>query len=418
MKKKTAILLSAGIIFVSGNLYLALKDDSKAVRSSYINKWTATGKDNLTKTLHADGVVTPIEEHHVYYNETPGGFKNFLVNEGDQVDTGSPLYEYAADGNDADRQKLEMEKNQLVREAALIDEQIQQLEYLLSVSESATDSSMPVIGDGTSGTGTGTGTGASSRDLVNASIEKEIYDKQSEKTRIMSEIEQYDNTMNSESGSDQLGINSEVAGTVKNINYDLKNPVLTIISDSPKVEGAFTEKDLKEVQPGMEVYVNSDLLKEKVKGTLTKIASYPEQDPSVKTESHFPYEVELAGDLVNLVKGTHVDVSVITNQVRGAATVPEESVKKTKKASYIYVLNKAGKVEQRKINKGMNLGGKVEVKKGAKPGELVVKNTEKVQKTGDPFFSKLKPSTLTKKTFKTETKKDILKSIMVGFFKR
>lgn len=411
MKKQTAILLSAGILFVSGNLSLALKDDSKAVRSSYINKWTATGKENLTKTLHADGVVTPVEEHHVYYNDTPGGFKNFLVKEGDQVDTGSPLYEYASDGNDADRQKQEAEKNQLVREAALIDEQIQQLEYLLSVSESATDNSMPVTGDGT------TGAGASSRDLVNASIEKEIYDKQSEKTRIQSEIQQYDNTLNSQNGSDQLGINSEVAGTVKNINYDLKNPILTIISDSPKVEGAFTEKDLKEVQAGMEVYVKSDLIKAKVKGTLTKIANYPEQDPSVKKESRFPYEVELEGDQVNLVKGTHVEVSVITNQVRNAAAVPEESVKKTKKASYIYVLNKAGKVEERKIDKGMSLGGKVEVQKGAKPGELVVKNPEKVQKAGDPFFSKLKPSNLTSKTFKQETQKDIFKSIMVGFFK-
>lgn len=411
MKKQTAILLSAGILFVSGNLYLALKDDSKAMRSSYINKWTATGKDHLTKTLHADGVVTPVEEHHVYYNDTPGGFKNFLVKEGDKVDTGSPLYEYASDGNDADRLKLEAEKNQLVREAALIDEQIQQLEYLLSVSESATDNSMPVTGDGTTGTGT------SSRDLVNASIEKEIYDKKSEKTRITLEIEQYDTTLNSQNGSDQLGMNSEVAGTVKNINYDLKNPILTIISDSPKVEGAFTEKDLKEVQAGMEVYVKSNLIKGKVKGTLTKIASYPEQEPSVKKESRFPYEVELTGDPVNLVKGTHVAVSVITNQVRNAAVVPEESVEKTKKSSYIYVLNKAGKVEKRKMDKGMNLGGKVEVQKGAKPGELVVNNPEKVQKAGDPFFSKLKPSTLNSKTFKQETKKDIFKSIMVGFFK-
>jgi HlyD family secretion protein len=416
MKKKTAILAAAGILFFTGNLYLAFKEDSKAVRSSYINKWTATGKENLTKTLLADGVVTPVEEHHVYYNDTPGGFKNFLVKEGDQVDSGTPLYEYASDGDDADRQKLEAEKNQLVREAALIDEQIQQLEYLLSVSESATESSVPVTGDGTTGTGTGTGT--SSQDLVNASIEKEIYDKKSEKTRIESEIHQYDNTINSENDSDQLGINSEVAGTVKKINYDLENPILTIISDSPKVEGTFTEKDLKEVKEGMEVYVKSDMLKKKVKGTLTKIASYSETDPSVKKASHFAYEIELAEEDAKLVKGTHVDVSVVTDQVLNAATVPAKSVVKVKKASYIYVLNEAGKVEKRKINKGLTLEGKVEVEKGAKPGELVVKKPEKVQKAGDPFFSKLKPDTLTKKTFKNEPKKDILKAIMVGFFKR
>ena len=184
MKKKSLILMSAGVLFISGNLYLALKDDSKAVRSSYINKWIATGKESLTKTLQAEGVVTPVEEHHVYYKDTPGGFKNFLVKEGDPVDVGSPLYEYAGDSNEAERDKLEMEKQQLVREAALIDEQIQQLEYLLSVSESATDNSIPVAGDGTSGT-----SGSSSGELMNVSIEKEIYDKKSEKTRILAEID-------------------------------------------------------------------------------------------------------------------------------------------------------------------------------------------------------------------------------------
>ena len=412
MKKKSLILMSAGILFVSGNLYLALKDDSKAVRSSYINKWTATGKESLTKTLQAEGVVTPVEEHHVYYNDTPGGFKNFLVKEGDPVDVGSPLYEYAGDGNEAEREKLEMEKQQLVREAALIDEQIQQLEYLLSVSESATDNSLPVVGDGTSGTS------RSSSELMNVSIEKEIYDKKSEKTRISAEIDEYENRLNSHGSGDQLGINSEVAGTVKKINYDLNNPILTIISDSPKVEGAFTEKDLKEVQEGMEVVVKSDLVKGNVKGTLTSIASYPEQDPSVKTESRFPYEVQLTDEQAELIKGTHVEVSVVTDQVVNAATVPEEAVVKTKKASYVYVLNSLGKVEKRKITKGLELDGKVEVKKGAKPGELVVKNPEAIQKAGDPFFSKLKPDILNKKTFSKEPRKEIFKSIMVGFFKR
>ncbi|MBT2642971.1 HlyD family efflux transporter periplasmic adaptor subunit [Bacillus sp. ISL-41] len=412
MKKKSLILMSAGILFISGNLYLALKDDSKAVRSSYINKWTATGKESLTKTLQAEGVVTPVEEHHVYYNDTPGGFKNFLVKEGDPVDVGSPLYEYAGDSNEAEREKLEMEKQQLVREVALIDEQIQQLEYLLSVSESATDNSIPVTGDGTSDTG------RSSSELMNVSIEKEIYDKKSEKTRISAEIDEYDNTLNSQDSGDQLGINSEVAGTVKKINYDLNNPILTIISDSPKVEGTFTEKDLKEVQEGMEVFVKSDLVKGNVKGTLTSIASYPEQDPSVKTESRFPYEVELTDEQAVLIKGTHVEVAVVTDQVVNAATVPEEAVVKTKKASFVYVLNELGIVEKRKITKGLELDGNVEVKKGAKPGELVVKNPEAIQKAGDPFFSKLKPGILNKKTFSKEPGKEIFKSIMVGFFKR
>ena len=70
-----------------------------------------------------------------------------------------------------------------------------------------------------------------------------------------------------------------------------------------------------------------------------------------------------------------------------------------------------------KSTKGLEIGGKTEVKKGAKPGELVVRKPENVQKADSPFFSKLKPGTLTKKTFKDEGKRNLFKHIMVGFFK-
>ncbi|MCM3664702.1 HlyD family efflux transporter periplasmic adaptor subunit [Mesobacillus subterraneus] len=410
MKKKTTILLSAGILFVSANLYLALKDDSKAVRSSYINNWTEVGKESLTQTLQASGVVTPEEEHHIYYNDKPGVFKSFLVKEGDRVDSGTSLYEYSSDNIDEDLAELEREKNQLVREATLIDEQIQQLLYLQSVSASASDNSTPVLGDGSTGN-------SSSNDLVQVSIEKEIYDKQLEKSRVKSEIDKYDDMIDSYDGSDQIGRTSEVDGTVKKINYELKNPIVTIISDTPKVEGTFTERDLKNVEEGMEVYVRSDLFKGTVGGTLTKIADYPETDPSVKKESHYPFEIELEQDLENIIKGTHVEVSIVTNQVLNASTVPGKSVEKGKKNSYIYILNEAGVVEKRKIKKGMDLNGKVEVTKGAKPGELLVRKPEKVQQENSPFFSRLNIDSLKKKTFSEEGNRTIFKHIMVGFFK-
>jgi HlyD family secretion protein len=413
MKRKTAILLSAGIIFVSGNLYLALRDDSKAVRSSYINKWTAVGKDTLTETLNASGVVTPEEEHYVYYNDNPGEFKNFLVKEGDQVDRGTSLYEYSSDNTDEDRAEIEAERRQLIREVALIEEQIQQLSYLQSVSASASDNSTPVFNSDGS-----TSSNSSSSDLVQVSIEKEIYDKELEKSRVKAEIDKYDEMIKaSNNGSDQLGINSDVSGTVKKINYNLKNPIVTIISDKPKVEGTFTERDLKNVQEGMEVYVESDLVKGKVDGTLTKIAEYPETDPSVKKESHYPFEITLNEESESLIKGTHVNVSVVTNKVLNSATVPEQSVEKGKKNSYIYLINEKGEVEKRSIKKGMNLSGKTEIKKGAKPGELLVQKPEKVQQENSPLFSKLNFDTLKKKTFSEEGKRTIFKHIMVGFFK-
>lgn len=409
MKKKTAILMSAGILFVSGNLYLALKNDSKAMRSSYINSWTTIGKETMTETLHAEGVVIPEEEHHVYYNPNSSEFKSFLVKEGDEVNTGTPLFDYSSDNIDEELARLETEKDQLATEATLIDEQIQQLVYLQTVSASTTDSSVAVAGDGTAG--------SSSNDLMAVSIEKEIYEKELEKSRVEADVEKYEDMIDSYDGSDQLEISSEVAGSVKKINYELNNPIMTIISDTPKIEGAFSERDLKNVQEGMEVYVKSDAFKGTIGGTLTKIANHPESDPSVKKESHFPFEVELELEDEEIVHGTHVDVSVVTNQVINAAVVPEKSVDEGKKNSYIYVINEVGKIEKHKIKKGLQIGGKTEVKKGAKPGELVVRKPETVQKTDSPFFSKLKPGSLAKKTFKAEGKRNLFKQVMVGFFK-
>lgn len=410
MKKKTAILASAGIIFVSANLFLALKDDSKAVRSSYINEWTAVGKDNLTETLHASGVVTPEDEHQVYYNADDGEFKGFLVKEGDQVDSGTPLYEYSSNNIDEDLARLQAEKSQLVTEANLIDDQIKQLSYLQSVSASTSSASTPVFGDGSDRN--------DSSELMNVSIEKEIYDKQREKGRVEAEIEKYEDLIESYEGTDELGMNSEVSGTVKKVNYELKNPIVTIISEKPKVEGTFSERDLKKVEEGMEVYVISDMIKGKVKGSLTKIADYPEADPSVDAESHYPYEVTLNEETdEKIIKGSHVDVSVVTAKVKNAATVPERSVEKGKKNSFIYVINEKGLVEKRKISKGLQLGGKAELKKGGKPGEIVVQKPDSVQQTNSPFFSRLKIDALKKKTFKEEGKRTIFKHIMVGFFK-
>ncbi|MEW8969228.1 MAG: efflux RND transporter periplasmic adaptor subunit [Mesobacillus sp.] len=413
MKKKTAILLSTGVIFISGNLYLALKDDSKALRSSYINKWAAVGKDNLTETLHASGVVTPEEEHQVYYNDEDGDFKGFLVKEGDKIDSGTPLYEYSSNNIDQDLARLKAEKSQLVTEANLIDDQIKQLNYLQSVSASTSSASTPVFGDGSS-------TRDDSNELMNVSLEKEIYDKQREKGRVDAEIEKYEDLIDSYEGSDELGKNSEVSGTVKQVNYELRNPIVTIISDKPKVEGKFSERDLKAVEEGMEVYVQSDLLKGKVKGTLTKIADYPETDPSVDAESNYPFEITLNEETDSkdkIIKGAHVDVSVITAQVLNAATVPDKSIEKGKKNSYIYVINEKGIIEKRKISKGLQMGGKTELKKGAKPGELIVRKPENVQQENSPFFSKLNTDSLKKKTFKEEGKRNIFKQIMVGFFK-
>jgi HlyD family secretion protein len=407
MSKKKAILMISGALFIGANLFLIFKDNSKAERSSYITEWTPAKKENITSKLTTSGVVTPLEVHHIYYDESSGAFKNFLVSKGDKVSSGTPLYEFSSDNKDADKQKLEIEKKQLAREAKLIDEQIKQLTYLQTVADSSSTTIEQESGH----------VSASTSDLVSLSIEKEIYDMELEKSRIEDEIDKYDELIDSDSDSD-LGTTSDVDGTVKNIDINLKNPIVTIISDTPKVDGTFTEEELKKVQTGMKVKIASNQSKKAISGTLTKIVPFPDTDPSVKKKSSFPFEIELEGDNITLIQGTHVDVTVITKEAKNVITIPISTLEKNPKYSFTYILNDAGKIEKRKLSLGDNAEGRLHIKDGIEEDELVVAEPMAVMKSEATFITPLKTSKLEKKWFKAERKMTILKYIGAAFSKR
>ncbi|SFB04440.1 MULTISPECIES: efflux RND transporter periplasmic adaptor subunit [unclassified Bacillus (in: firmicutes)] len=407
MNKKKKILISTGALFIGANLYLTFKENSKVDRSSYITAWGTAKKENVSEKLKTAGVVTPLEEHHLYYNENSGEFKSFLVAEGDKVESGSTLYEFSSDKINESKNKLQSEQRQLEREVALINEQIQQLNYLKSVSKNNSNTTT-VAGDGSVTVAAGT-------NVLALSIDKEIYDKQTEKNRLESEIDNYDQLIESNNSGD-LEVKSHVDGTVKSINVNLQNPIVTIVSDMPKVEGTFTEEELKEVEVGMKVSITSDLLKKPVKGTLTKIATYPESDPSVKKKSLFPFEIELEKqDGSSIIQGTHTDVVITTKEVKNAITVQKESIAKNK---YVYVLNDAGKITRNNVTKGIATPDRVQIEKGIQAKERLVLNPKEAKKAGDSFITPLKPGRLEERWFKAEPKMEIFRYIAAAFVKR
>ncbi|MBM4761494.1 hypothetical protein [Bacillus sp. B15-48] len=269
-------IIVIALLFVGANVLLTIHIDSKVDRTSYISQWTKAGTEDLVETLETEGVIIPAAEHPVYYHPEQGGFAGFLVGQGDEVQVGTPLFEYSSAQRDADRQRLQSEKDTLRREVSLIDEQIRQLEYVRNVSTIAVDDE-----------------DSSSDKIVEITIEKEIYDKEREQRRLLEEIDEYDDRIAALNAGREIDVTSDVSGTVKTIQYDLTNPVITIASDTPVVSGAFTETDLAKVKPGMEVSISSDLLGRRVSGNLTKIARYPNAEPSIGVESAFPFEIEL-----------------------------------------------------------------------------------------------------------------------------
>ena len=414
MKKRTVIFLGVGVLLTAANLFLTLHTDSKVSRTSFISKWDEARTETLTETLETAGVVTPAEEHPIYYDSEQGGFKEFLVKKGEPVREGTRLFEYNSLHIDADRLRLEGEIDKLRREVALIDDQIEQLEYLQNVA-------------------TGTEVeGLTAQALVGVTIEKEIYDLEQKQGRLLKDIEEYDDQLDALDEGREIDFTSVVSGTVKEINYQLENPIMTIISDTPKVSGLFAEGDLAQVEEGMEVYVNSELFGQTVPGTLTEISSHPKGEPSVEAESQFAFEVVLAQDGMvpgesggyvweddetagKIVHGAHVDVTVVTNKVEEAVTVSNQQLQK---GSYLYVLTQTGRIERRDIKLGLEVDDKVEIVEGLEKDEIVVIHPNQVALSDAPFITSLMLLKLDDEPFKEETKMDLLKAIGVGFSKK
>ena len=206
MKKRTAILALTGALFISGNVFLTLSNDSKVKRTSYITEWKEATTETLTETLQTAGVVIPAEEHPVYFNSEQGGFQQFLVKKGDPVTAGTQLFEYLSDQAPIERERLQTEISQMNREVALIEDQIDQLEYLQTVSASTATDSIPVSGDGVL-------TGVQSGTLVEVTLAKEIYDKERDIRQLEAEIEVYEDSLATLSDTSELEVRSEVAGT-------------------------------------------------------------------------------------------------------------------------------------------------------------------------------------------------------------
>ncbi len=116
------------IAIVAGNLYLLLKEESKADRTGYISKWQVVKEGDVTKTFDTKGITKAAEEHYVYYDGTRGALTSLLVNKGDKVESGTELFTYGTQQLDEERMEVEAEIVQIENEITSVKNQIDDLE--------------------------------------------------------------------------------------------------------------------------------------------------------------------------------------------------------------------------------------------------------------------------------------------------
>jgi len=395
-KKWTITILIT--LFLAVNLFLTFKKDNKITSLNYIDEWTSVKEQNLIRSKNKTGVITPSEGQYVYFDDKNGQFQEFLVKKGEEVQVGTPLFEYSSANIESSKAKLKVEITKLESELGSIEENIKQLESL------QTDLSADLEKEEKD----------ASNDMM--FIDAEIYDKELQKGRIESEIEKYKALIDSEGKIlDNLVVKSNVSGIVQEISHNLKNPLITILSDQQQVEGILEEEELLEITEGMKVFVTSPALSKKKESTITEISSNPIEQPKVNRKSQYHFSVQLnEGSEEKIVNGAHVNLKIIKNELNNVLTVPLTSINHKEAKSYIYVLQQNGTIKKRPIQKGIHVEQVQEVKEGVEKGELIVFQPS-ILKNNAPFFTPIDMRKIETKLIKKMRKKEIIRYIGRGF---
>lgn len=415
MKKiKKQVWLAASAAVIAGNLYLIFKEDSKTSRTEWLTEWDRSKTGDVVEAFSAEGVVVPSDEYPIYFDETKGTLEEVLVKEGDAIQPGEDLFKYSSTEVDEEIDRLTAEKEETQQQISLIDNQLSQLQILLSQAESEESN--------TSSTQTPSSTSDSSTMIIqngdaSTSIEKDILQQETEKQKLQEEVKKFDTLIAAqEAKKSDLVVKSTNEGYVKKIDTSLNNPLLTINSSVPAVQGIFDEKQVTKAEAGQRVEVTVDTTLEQFDGSLGAVSTYPEEEPSVKRKSLYPFSAQLSGiESSDLYPGLKANVKVITAEQPDVVTIPNTAILKKNKKSYAVILNKLGLLERRQIETGLHVDGVYQVVSGVETGEAIVIDPYDLIMQRGPFITPVNADHVKKKPWNELSRTEKVKYALMGF---
>jgi len=158
----------------------------------------------------------------------------------------------------------------------------------------------------------------------------------------------------------------------------MKAPLLEMADlSSLVVRCAVPEANASEARPGMKAQVRLDALPGKtLSAEIARV--FPQLDPRMRTRT-----IELSiQDKLELAPGMFGRVRLILESVPDAVTVPVQAVIITPGGAQVAFVVAAGKAAQRKVQTGIEEGGRIQILSGLKPGEKVIVSGQEKLKDG------------------------------------
>lgn len=474
LKKWSKYLIAAVVvIFVGSNLFLLLKEDSKAARTVNISDWTSIDKGNVKKILHTNGVTEPETETHVYFDNQKGSLGTILVKEGDVVTTGTPLFSYDSQKLEESKSDLEDEAKRLQGEMDSVDQEISQLQQ---IDTSATSDATSAKSDNKK---VNLDVNVNVSSIVEGNVQEKIAEAEAEKGKLEAALTANESKIaRVDKQLADLNVVSSVDGQVVNINSDLKDPMMTIASTNSVVKAIVSAKQVQEVMNGQQVKLYSKLTDQTYKGTVSQVITYPNKDAKKKKEPTYSFLVKLNEEAVKeagaekkekngktdnlstdgmqdgqsadvnkaadgqtqvgqtadaqnqdsqmsttikedkpLLVGTNMKLQVTVDEATGVPIISSKSMWKSGKKHYVYQLTSNGIVQKQAITLGVAYKGENQVVKGLQVNDAIVSDQDAISlASASNFITPIKTAVVQKKEIKSLSKKQHAKYIMMGLF--
>ncbi|MCD5324269.1 MULTISPECIES: efflux RND transporter periplasmic adaptor subunit [Pontibacillus] len=412
-RKRWIVVLTTTLLVVA-NIILVVLSEDEVERKSYISKWDTPFTADLENAIAAEGVFQPSTEEYVYFDKDLGSFQQFVVEEGDEVQLGDPLFEYVVRDYWGTVNQLEGQISGLEEEVDALEDYVDDVEDI-DVPEPEEDDDRPFA------------EAEVNQEQSEAEAEKELALKEAQLEALEDQLDQV------EDRGQVVEVSSLFDGTIKELDHNLEDPAVTIArSDRLIVTGNVDEQNRVDVEEGMKARGTVEKLEESWEGQVGSADDFPIEGSSELGDSAYPFVVELNEDIDRALPGYHSTVYLTVEEVQNVLTVyqnwihlpingmedfvsdrvveeealeeeseevqeegPDEEVESPEDAKayvegpYAWVMNDLGVVEKRPLELGMDEYNLQQVQKGLTIEDWVADEPDEEFREGTTFLTSL-----------------------------
>ncbi|MBM6618982.1 efflux RND transporter periplasmic adaptor subunit [Bacillus suaedaesalsae] len=356
MKK---IWIAVGIILVI-TVFIGI-NIVKSYQSTHFKVETAILEEKeLKSTVMIPGSLALENEQIIYYAPENGEVSEIVVEEGKNVEAGTPLFTYVNEQFTIEQEKHNLmiessylQINSLKDKEARVKENEKELAKQLGKKEAAKQvepelEQLEVERK------------LANLDLKQLLLQKDLYEKQ----------------------KNNLKVKSDINGTVLKINEKvIKNkqstsPFIHIANLSQFViSGVLSEYDALKIEKGMKVEITSDAIPDKTwNGTVHFVSAIPEnQQSGIESSGNevVQYPIEVTIENPSPLKPGFQLIMEIETEKKKAHVLPIDAVIQDGKKEFVYIV-KDGKTSKREVKTGSSQDAFIEIVDGVKEEENVI----------------------------------------------